>query len=173
MKRTIIQPLKIVDDFLEAPFIWREFALKQEYFKDESGHPGVKSATLDEINPQIFHSFASKVISHVTGKNSFHRLKVNFASSLDSDNSNDVIPHQDEPFYNIAGVVYLNENALAGTGTSFYQQSLEGFIKTISVENKFNRMVLFHPSLWHAPEKHFGNNLESSRLTITFFGIAA
>lgn len=172
MKRTIIQPLKIVDDFLEAPFIWREFALKQTFTKDESGHPGVKSQTLDDIDISIFHGFASKVISHTCGKYIFERLKVNFASSLDHDNITEIVPHQDEPFYNIAGVVYLNENSPPNSGTSFYQKTPDGFLKTITVENKFNRMIIFHPSMWHAPERHFGNDLETSRLTITFFGIA-
>jgi len=172
MKRTIIQPLKIVDDFLEAPFIWREYALKQEFLKDESGHPGLKSKTLDDLNIEIFHSFASKVIDHVSGKYNFNRLKVNFASSTENNNSLEITPHQDEPFYNIAGIVYLNEDSPAGTGTSFYNQTPTGLVKTITVENKFNRMIIFHPSLWHAPERHFGNTLQTSRLTITFFGIA-
>lgn len=172
MKRTNTQPLKIVDDFLEAPFIWREFALKQTFTKDESGHPGVKSPTLDDLNIEIFHSFASKLIAHVSGKYGFDRLKVNFASSTNSDNSKEIIPHQDEPFYNIAGVVYLNEHAPSNSGTSFYQRTPEGFVKNITVENKFNRLVIFHPSVWHAPDTHFGNNLETSRLTITLFGIA-
>jgi len=172
MKRTIIQPLKIVDDFLEAPFIWREYALKQEFLKDESGHPGLKSKTLDDLNLEIFHSLAGKVIQHVSGKHSFNRLKVNFASSLTGNNSTDIVPHQDEPFYNIAGVVYLNENPPAGSGISFYKMTPEGFVKTITVENKFNRMVIFHPSLWHAPDGHFGNDLKTSRLTMTLFGIA-
>ena len=30
------QQLKIVDNFLESPGLWKEFALNQEYFKDES-----------------------------------------------------------------------------------------------------------------------------------------
>jgi hypothetical protein len=172
MIRTITQPLKIVDDFLEAPFIWRDFALKQEFIKDQSGHPGVKSKTLDELNANIFHSFASNVIKHVSGKRSFERLKVNFVSSLDSDNINELAPHQDEHFYNVAGVVNLNEFAAPGTGTSFYHPMPEGFIKTTTVENMFNRLVIFHPSLWHAPDRHFGTSLENSRLTITLFGIA-
>jgi hypothetical protein len=171
MKRTLLQPLKIVDDFFEAPFLWREYALKQEYTKDQSGYPGVKSKTLDDLNLNLFHDLASKIIVH-TGKKSFERLKVNFVSAIESDTPQILGPHQDELFYNVAGVIYLNENAPKNTGTSFYGRYPQGLTKTIVAENVFNRLVIFHPSMWHQPDGFFGNCLDNSRLIITIFGIA-
>ena len=68
------QQLKIIDNFLESPGLWRSFALQQEYIKDQSGYPGRKSKTLDELNNNIFHSLAEKIIPHVNGKENFQRV---------------------------------------------------------------------------------------------------
>lgn len=171
MNRTISQPIKIVDDFLEAPFLWRYYALKQEYIKDESGHPGKKSKTLDVLNESLFHQFASKLILHCCGKTKFERLKINFASITNEDEKAN--PHQDEPFYNIAGLVYLNPEAAKNTGTAFYSLKDGNLITNLTVENVFNRMIIFKPDIWHGPMDFFGNDLKTSRLTITFFGIVS
>jgi hypothetical protein len=172
MKRNIFQPIKIVDDFLEAPEIWRDYALKQEYIKDQSGYPGIKSKTLDELNVNSFHELAGKLILHMNEKKSFKRLKINFVSAIKEDEIKILNPHQDEHFYNVAGVIYLNQSSPENTGTSFYTETPNGLVKTITVENVFNRLVLFHPSVWHSPDKFFGNQINDSRLIITFFGVA-
>ena len=171
MLTNITQNFKIVDSFLELPGLWRSFALQQDYLKDQSGYPGKKSKTLDEFNDNIFHSLAEKIVKHVNGKNNFQRLKIQFAYTTESEFSQNI--HQDEPFYNVAGIIYLNENPPLNTGTLFYNKNLNGeLIKTLTIENVFNRMVIFNPSLWHSPAGTFGSDLETSRLTITFFGIA-
>jgi hypothetical protein len=172
MKRTIFQPIKIVDDFLEAPEVWREYALKQEYIKDQSGYPGIKSKTLDELSINSFHELAGKLILHMNEKTSFKRLKVNFVSAIKEDEIKILNPHQDEKFYNVAGVIYLNQNSPLNTGTSVYSETKNGLVKTMTVENVFNRLVLFHPSVWHSPDGFFGNQISDGRLIITFFGIA-
>lgn len=172
MKRTIFQPIKVVDDFLEAPEIWREYALKQEYIKDQSGYPGVKSKTLDELNINTFHTLAGKTMLHMNEKKSFQRLKVNFVSAIKDDEIKILNPHQDEYFYNVAGVIYLNQTPPSNTGTSFYNETSMGLVKTMTVENVFNRLVLFHPSVWHSPDGFFGNQITDGRLIITFFGTA-
>ena len=165
------QQLKIIDNFLESPGLWRSFALQQEYTKDQSGYPGKKSKTLDELSDSIFHSFAEKLVPHVNGKNNFQRLKIQFAYTILNEFSNNV--HQDEPFYNVAGLIYLNENAPANTGTVFFNKAVSGeLVETITVENVYNRMIIFDPAQWHAIVGTFGDDLESSRLTITFFGTA-
>lgn len=160
-----------MDTFLESPGLWRSFALQQEYAKDQSGHPGKKSKTLDELSDSIFHSFAEKIVPHVNGKNNFQRLKIQFAYTVLDEFSNNT--HQDEPFYNVAGIIYLNQHAPTHTGTVFFNKKHNGeLVKTITVENTYNRMIIFDPAHWHAPEGSFGTDLESGRLTMIFFGIA-
>lgn len=164
------QQLKIIDNFLESPGLWKEYALKQEYFKDESGYPGKKTKPLDEINANLFHSIARKIIIHANGRQGFQRLKLQFACTTTEDIFQNVI-HQDEPFYNVAGIIYLNENAPKDTGTKFFELINGQHVETINVENLYNRMIIFDPAKWHAPSGTFGNDLATSRITITFFGI--
>lgn len=201
--RTLKQPIKVIDNFFESPDLWRMYALDQSYSRDKfSPWPGVRSATLNEINMELFRSLASKLISHIHDKTGFAQLKVNFASADGSFGSGWM--HQDEPIYNVAGIIYLNKDAPAGTGTSFYnkiattdrdynqmfldeldsdpkdrtkfekfkldQKSL--FKVNMTVENVFNRCVMFPPGYWHSVDKFFGNTIDDSRLTINFFGTA-
>jgi hypothetical protein len=172
MKHRYKQQLKIIDNFLESPSLWRSLALTQEYQKDSSGYPGFKSRPLDELYPEIFHSLAGKIIDHVTSyKNRFDRLKIQFAYST-SVNQHGVM-HQDEPIYNVAGLIYLSEFAPLGSGTLFYNY-IDGRLQpTLTVENVYNRFIIFDPKVWHSPADLFGDNLENSRLTLTFFGIAS
>jgi hypothetical protein len=39
----------------------------------------------------------------------------------------------------------------------------------LKVDNKFNRLVLFRPWMWHAMEDHFGTDITNSRLTQLIF----
>lgn len=201
--RTLKQPIKVIDNFFESPELWRIYALKQEYSRDDySTWPGIRSKPLNELNIDLFNSLASKLINHIHDKGGFAKLKVNFASVDGSFGSGWL--HQDEPEYNVAGVIYLNDVSELGTGTSFYnkihstdrnfnqifkdeltadpksrikyekfkedQRSL--FKQNMTVENIFNRCVMFPPECWHGADKFFGNTMQDSRLTINFFGIA-
>lgn len=172
MKKNFIQPIKIVDEFLESPVLWRYFALKQHYEKDQSYHPGKKSLPLDQLNESLFHQLASKIIKHVPKKNNFERLKIQFAYTT-KDDQNDLPPHRDEPFYNVAGLIYLQTDPEMDAGTSFYRQvHFDNLECTLEVKNLFNRMVMFDPSILHKQTAVFGDNLENGRLTIIFFGTA-
>jgi hypothetical protein len=118
------------------------------------------------------HSDDIQSVIHVTGKSSFERLKIQFSTTTEADRVEHGI-HQDEIHYNVAGVIYLQDAPPVDTGTVFFGQNKFGeFKQTISVQNVYNRMILFHPLTWHAPAGYFGNTLEDSRLTITFFGTA-
>lgn len=200
--RQIQQPIKVIDDFFESPELWRSFALSQAYFKDEkSTWPGVRTEPLNDINMNLFSSLASNIIKHIHGKSAFLHLKVNFALVDGSYNIGWL--HQDEPHYNIAGVIYLNKDAPENSGTSFYTKIAEQdndynklffeelaadpkdrekftpfkheqrklFKKNMSVEGKFNRCVMFHPTTWHGADNYFGTTSEDSRLSIVFFGV--
>ena len=51
MKRTLSQPTVIIDNFLEAPLLWRQFALKQEFKRDDiDTYAGTRTDTLDILN---------------------------------------------------------------------------------------------------------------------------
>jgi len=200
--RILKQPIKVIDNFFEAPDVWRHYALKQDFSSDaNSTWPGVRTSTLDVLSATVFNSFASSIMKHLHGKQFFSLLKVNFAL-VDASYGIGWM-HQDEPNYNVAGVVFLNKDAPSNSGISFYtkvtdsntnfnsfffeelktkpesrnfkkfkeeQRSL--FKRNMTVENVFNRCVLFPPDNFHAVDGYFGTSKEDSRLTITFFGVA-
>ena len=96
-------------------------------------------------------------------------------------------------------IVFLNPFAPPNTGTSFYEHRETGsrvcdddtnYINKVTTEygpnnlkgsrdgvwrrvdtisNKFNRAIIFKGNLWHAADDYFGWDLETSRLTQTFF----
>jgi hypothetical protein len=150
----------------------------------------------------LFNSFASSTIRHLHGKKFFSLLKVNFA--LVDESYNIGWMHQDEPHFNVAGVVFLNKSPPPNSGLSIYTkindsaadynsiffeelksspENRQGFVKfkeeqrsnfkcNMTVENVFNRCILFPPDNFHAADGYFGTTKEDSRLAITFFGIA-
>ena len=199
------QPIKVIDDFFEAPEVWQHYASKQEFSSNEnSTWPGLRTNTLDQLNIDLFNSFASKLIKHIHDRKYFSFLKVNFALVDESFNIGWI--HQDEPRYNVAGVLFLNKSSPPNSGISFYTKNMENnnisnynesffdeikshpndrnqfikikeeqrshFKKNMTVENIFNRCVIFPPDSFHAADSYFGTTKEDSRLSITFFGVA-
>ena len=64
----------------------------------------------------------------------------------------------------LAGVIYLSKDAPLSGGTSIMINDEEH-----KIDNVFNRMVLYKANLIHRPNYLFGDTLENSRLTFTFF----
>jgi hypothetical protein len=195
-------PIKVIDTFLESPDLWREYALNQEYYRDElAPYPGLRTRALNELNPELFASLARKLIKHCHGAREFPYLEITFALVDETFGTGWI--HQDESQYNVAGLIYLNPIASSGTGTAIYNYAKEThepfmhlaldeynsrpedrvkfeadkqrqqscFIKTMTVENEFNRCIMFHPNHWHGAEQFFGNTKDTTRLTINFFGV--
>ena len=46
------------------------------------------------------------------------------------------------------------------------------FTPTITIENVYNRCVMFDPRVWHSPDNFFGKTLDDTRLTLVFFAKA-
>jgi hypothetical protein len=197
----ISQPIKVIDNFFESGDLWRHYALKQEYNIDEyKTWPGTRTKPINELNENLFHSLATKLINHIHAKQNFLHLKTNFALVNNTYGKGWI--HQDEPNYNVAGVIFLNPHPPKDSGISFFtkindddqnyaklsfeenttqdlkkylkfkEQQRELFKKNMYIENVYNRCVMFAPYQWHSAENYFGDTIETSRLTITFFGTA-
>lgn len=114
-------PIKVIDTFFESPDLWRHYALQQEFYRDaESPWPGVQTKMLNTLNEELFASFAKKLVKHVHGAKGFSHLQVTF-TLVDGTYGSGWI-HQDEPQYNIAGLVYLNPTPPNNSGTVIYSQ---------------------------------------------------
>jgi hypothetical protein len=199
MRRTLQQPIKVIDDFFEAPSLWRHFGLQQQL--QPGNYPGLESSHIDSIKPALFHSIAAKLIKHIPTATTFSYLKITYSSVDKSYNTGWI--KQSDPACNISGTIFLEPNPVLNTGLQFFNKVKDsdqnyykmfddevatvgdrsGFIKykeeqlslfkrTMSVENIFNRCVMFHPDEWHRVTSYYGNSLDTNRLVINFVGIA-
>ncbi len=71
--------------------------------------------------------------------------------------------HQDSNCF-FAGVLYLAENPPPNSGTTLHINGAK-----VSVENKFNRLVIYNSNLNHGVEGCFGDSIENARCTYVFF----
>lgn len=51
----------------------------------------------------------------------------------------------------------------------YKQDQKSSFFPTITVDNVFNRCVIFDPRTWHCADNFFGTTKEDTRLTLVFF----
>lgn len=119
-------PTIVIDDFYEAPSIWRDFAIKQEYFKGNRGSwPGLRTELLHTLNPELFNVVYRKLLSVLKeyGFSEFLELQVAF-QSIDETYGRGWV-HDDDPKLNVAGLVYLNKTASKGCGTTLYDDQTD------------------------------------------------
>lgn len=159
--------------------------------------PGWRSKDLLEINPDIFNMFFSKVISifHPDDYDPIHwKIEASFQSV--PKNFQEGVIHYD---YNtiLAGVLYLNPCPIPNSGTSIYKKNnlyneedfIQGtklndyrnnfkapdtsyhkmFTQIMSIENIYNRIILYEGHEYHKADQFFGDTIDNSRLTLVFF----
>ena len=117
-------PTIIIDDFYKDPDLWRHYALKQEYIKGDRGNwPGLRSKLLHEINRDLFDITMKKLlfvlkdygISKVTSlETSFQIIDETYGVGW---------VHDDDPQFQVAGVIYLNYDAPLEAGTTIYEDA--------------------------------------------------
>lgn len=173
MKKQVIQPIKIVDDFFEAPTIVRHNALKQEFIKqDNEIFPGLRTKTIDQINPNFFERSLSKLITHVTFKQHFTFMHSEYQLVDETNNGRTGELRQIVGDYNVAGIIFLNPEPVEKSGITFFNEVNDSLVPSVAIENKFNRLVMFNPMHLHKIEKFIGDTKETSSLFINFYGAA-
>lgn len=180
MKTNVI----IIDDFYINPDSVRSFALSQE-FNVYGNYPGARTAPFltDDVKrciADIVRTPGGEVVDW------FEHSKYTGAFQLCVKTDRTWI-HSD--YYNTwAGVCYLTPNAPLTAGTALYQHVSSGeYGKTTDIDhsndgddyskwkmvdyiaNKYNRLVLYRATLYHASNDYFGVDKETGRLFQTFF----
>jgi hypothetical protein len=121
-------PSVCVDDFYSDPHSIVEYASTLEYYSDRGTYPGKRSDPLGTINPDLFNSTCSKILTLFYNFD-LEEVKWNismFFQKIDafSDDKNDVLNsgwcHLDHECI-FAGVIYLNEFTNIDAGTSIYR----------------------------------------------------
>jgi hypothetical protein len=162
MIKHITQPIKVIDNFFEQPQLVVKHAIKQEYSdQDNSLFLGTRSTSLDMIDIDMFEGLLGKLINHVVGKDQFSFLHCEYQNiNIECVDQIKMIG----PAYNIAGTVFLTkENLILDSGIKFYDSRTQ--TETMSVENVFNRCVLWDPQV---PYKI--SNFADNTLMLTFYG---
>lgn len=121
-------PVTIVDDFFEFPNLIRDFALKQEFYKNEDGRwPGSRTNLLSDVDHDFFDKFSEKLLKLFFNFNTcelswnietqFQRVPCFNKKPNSSFNIGWI--HSDPCIF--SGVVYLNKNFPKNTGTNIYK----------------------------------------------------
>ena len=74
--------------------------------------------------------------------------------------------HVDDNCSQYAGIVYLYPNPPENSGTTIIDPNTN---EKIYIDNVYNRLICYPSNVLHGPTDLFGYDLESGRLTLTFF----
>ena len=122
-------PLIIKDDFFEDPDSIVKIARECIYSEDNfHNYPGVRSKSIDEINPKlyvyilqkIFLLFHDKIPTNFKAEVKFQKIKP-FVEGDKWDKKNTGWVHRDNSFF--SGVIYLDKNPDKDAGTSMYKSN--------------------------------------------------
>ena len=186
----------IIDDFYKDPEEFREWALQQE-FLDEGNYPGIRTRGMQQN--EHWADYIEEITGIDICRNSWHNMSQNGAIQcigagattwIHADISNEwsgvVYLNPDPPpmsgtsFYRhrkTGSVKYgdsnfgLEDSRILNHNGEGKDPHLNNWEVTDVVENKFNRLILFRAGLWHCQTNFtfFGNDVNDSRLTQTFF----
>jgi len=166
-------------------------------FDGNSTFPGWRTKDLRQINPDIFNQIFSKIISifHPDDYDKVNWEIESYFQAVPLKFKEGVIHHDHNTL--LAGVLYLHPDPKPDSGTSLFKKNnffieddfIAGtknndykndikepnisyhkmFSKTLSVENIYNRLIIYEGNEFHRADNFFGGSIESSRLTLVFF----
>jgi len=122
MKKQHKFPTIIIDNFFETPSIIREFALSQNFSKNQNGNwPGYRTDPVNCIDIQFYRTFSNKLFSLFTPYSSEFdfTLDAHF-QYIDSSFRKGWVHCDTYVKYDFAGVVYLHPDPPENTGTCIY-----------------------------------------------------
>lgn len=194
----MIEQYAIYDNFLADPAAMVDILCAQKYFvqgRDKAakrvknkipldityssspilGDPRVNSSKWIGYRSRDIHAIDVSIHDLIIGQllekiiNGFSVIKVEFeVESYFHILTNEFTPnekwfHRDSNCL-FAGVLYLSENPAPNSGTILNVNDIK-----ISVENKFNRLLIYNANLIHGVESCFGDSIENARCTYVFF----
>jgi len=165
----------VIDNYFKNPNLIRKIALNAIFYTKNNhpgkigDFPGFRTNYINEWNKRLYNLLLKKQlenVKHFINLSEFNEYWTKFSFSW-TDKNVPLVEHHDflqgwngfKKFY--GGVIYLNENPPKNTGTILTN------VKTI--ENKFNRYVMYDATKLHCVEGSFGETLNNSRLVLTHF----
>lgn len=160
-------PIKIIDNFFEAPLLWKEYAQNQKYDHFKEMPDLLRTESLDKLDFDVFQSLSFLLISHIPDRYRFEKLFSFFRLSK-NDFQEGFIPLQNL-YFDVAGIIFLNDESPKNTGVTLYDETPE-LDPTIKIENRYNRCILYPTTQLVKHENSFGDRNDNSRITLEFFG---
>ena len=165
----------VIDNFFEDPDNVRNIALNATYYTKENHpgdiaqFPGNRTDYINKWNPSLYNYLLQRELDCVKklidiSNYTEYWTKFSFSWTDKSIPPKEHIDFDDnwngfKVFY--GGVIYLTPNPPSKSGTV-----LTG---VATVDNKFNRYVMYDATKLHTIENNFGNTIEDSRLVLTHF----
>jgi hypothetical protein len=128
---------------------------------------GYRSQQLSEIDYELFRNIFNEIFGKLLIE---FKPYFNFSYKINSHlhflpsfiKKDDDWWHDDPTL--LSGVIYLNKNLERNSGTMLMLDN-----KEVTIDNVYNRLLLYNSSIVHRPENSFGDTIDNSRLTLTFF----
>jgi hypothetical protein len=176
------------------------YPYKPEAWPGMRALPALQAGELDPIEAWVREVTGSKRLWVQSTPDGGH-LNHNCVQVVGEDESGPK-PHTDSrTLCRYAAVLYLNPDAPAHCGTSFYRQRLPdgrlggnsvmpphvnlvdalgarfvapgSFAEDVRIEHRFNRLLLYRANLIHSASNYCGQSLAGKRMTAVFFWMAA
>jgi hypothetical protein len=179
----MIQDIIIVDNAFKDPENIIRIAKTFEYFSPED-HPlhggdksywsGLRTKSISSVDKKLFNDLSIELVfkslAQTMGQNKEFVVDISWDATLFFHQLRENHPYQEswlhkDPKLVYAGVVYLNKSPKANSGTTLYRDDKS----KVEIENKFNRLVLYRSDYFHTAGSGFGDDFDSSRLTLTLF----
>jgi hypothetical protein len=141
----------------------RERALRLNYTKSEDnsgGWKGYRCLEETDLGNEVMSSLLNKLPTFF--KNMQYRYHFHYTLK-ETDTTNKI--HKDSNS-NYAGVLYMSPSPSVNSGTLLYDDRAN---LISSLDNIYNRLVMYPADIWHSLDNSFGNDINNSRLTFTIF----
>ena len=130
------------------------------------GWQGCRSLSLSETDPVLYKQTFDEIITRLFFKYKYKieyeiLAHLHFTPSYCKFDNN--AWHVDNSVI-LAGLIYLNPEPKPNSGTLIMRKG-----EQITIENKFNRLILYRASLLHRPESGYGTDVSDTRLTMPIF----
>jgi hypothetical protein len=158
--------ITVIDNFFDDPDLIRNYAMTVDYRspRQNDGWRGFRSNQLNANIPtekfviESIESSLSEIFEKTIKSDIYFHCSPEFIMQ-EVQNFHDYKYHEDDS--DCAGIVYLTPNPPKNSGTC---------IKGVKcIENVYNRLLTYPGKLTHGPDNLFGNDLSTTRLTVTFF----
>ena len=165
--QNIDNPEKVFENNIPLEINYGDQSLLKDPRFDSPYWKGYRTADLQDIDINSYDLIMSKIMEKLFG--TFTLAQIEFDAETHYHLMTKDFIFNEKWFHSdvskfLAGVLYLAENPAPKSGTVLV---ING--EQISIENKFNRLIIYNAGLVHSAEGCFGDSIENCRATFVFF----